>query len=948
LLEERSRQLRLSEERYRLLVDNQTDLVVKVDKEGRFLFVSPSYCQLFGKTADELLGSTFMPLVHPDDREKTELAMKSLYNPPYHISIEQRALTRKGWRWLAWLDTAILDPEGQVKEIIGVARDVTESVHARNELIRQKTFIQTVLDNLPIGVAVNSIDSGEASYMNKKFTEIYGWPAQQLNDIENFFQCVYPDESYRQTMKQRILDNIDSGDPQKMHWSNVNITTSSGEKKFISAVNIPLPEQNIMVSTVQDVTQARESQLDTQKERDRLQILYSVARKIGQSESLEEVLRDTIEMICRQANWEIGEAWLPSENGTEMVFSGASFISDHSLDQFVQNNKKLAYTPGMGIPGMVWQHKKVVWVENLQREKNFLRKEQAAHCDINTGVGIPVMDQDDVVCVLMFFMRNPGTDDQQAVQLVNAVGMQLGELFRRKKILIQKEQTLEQLHHSQYQLQRAQKIASIGSWEVDVDLSFVKLSEQARKIFGLSDSEVPLATIRECIVPKHQSVMENIMQEHLVMGKPYDVMLQIKRPDDNQLRHIHLMAEYHPRQNTIIGIVRDVTESKNNERLKQEILIANESARFKQNFLAQMSHEIRTPLTAIDGIIELLDNTSLDDKQKDFLDTLKFSSENLRNIINEVLDYSRLESGGISLHPFVFPLDELFSKTEKLFNSINRGKFTFRKSKPGNLPQYISADRHRIFQVINNFVSNAVKYANPGVITLEITVASRDNELQPVLKVIVHDQGPGIADSLRKNLFKPFSQIHKNDDTLIEGSGLGLSICKELALLLGGEIGVDSNREGGSSFWFTFKARVVDQDKYIQKKEKQTSGKNNTRGLKILLAEDKLVNQKVISLILTSMGHHITLAGNGLEAIEVFRENVFDLVLMDIQMPVMDGITAMRKLREKYSSLPPVVGLSANALAGDREKFMAQGMDEYITKPVRSDDFKKLIERLGI
>ena len=181
-----------NEEKYKLLIENTSELVVKVDASGKFQFVSRSYCELFGKTEDELLGNEFIPLVHEDDVIPTKEAMKKLFAPPYSCTLKQRAKTKLGWRWIEWNDDAILDSENNVISIIGVGRDITNEVEIQETLKKRNLFIQTVLDNLPIGVALNDIDKGTAKYMNKKFEEIYGWPEDDLKNISEFFEKVYP------------------------------------------------------------------------------------------------------------------------------------------------------------------------------------------------------------------------------------------------------------------------------------------------------------------------------------------------------------------------------------------------------------------------------------------------------------------------------------------------------------------------------------------------------------------------------------------------------------------------------------------------------------------------------------------------------------------------------------------------------------------------------------
>ncbi len=937
-----------SEERYRILVDNQTDLIVKVDKEGRFLFVSPSYCRLFGKKADALLGEKFLPLVHHDDRESTEHAMEGLYNPPYHCSIEQRALTVEGWKWLSWVDTAILDENGDVKEILGVGRDISENVATREELVRQKVFIQTVLDNLTLGVAINYIDSGKASYMNKKFAEIYGWPAEELVDIPNFFRLVYPDPDFRNQIMNRVLADIESGDPKRMKWENLPIFTGDGKQRYVTAVNIPLTEQNIMVSTVIDVTDDYHNNQEAEKERDRLKMLFSIAQKIGQSDSFEEALEYTIEQVCVETGWDIGEAWLPEPNGQRMAYSGAFYLNDESLLPFIEKTRNYILAKDEGIPGKVWASKKAIWLNDLKNDPEFLRNKLAKHYNICSGVGIPILSNNLVVSVLIFFIRKPKDVDEKLLHLVSAIGLQLGELFWRKSIFEQQQHTLKKLRESDYQLKRAQKIANIGSWEFDFNTQMVSASEQARVIYGFNKERLSVSEVQSSVVDRYRYIINEAFKQHKNTGTPYDIVFQIIRANDKQPRFIHSMAEFNHKENKLIGIIRDVTELKNTERLKQEIMIANESAHFKQRFLAQMSHEIRTPLTAIEGMLELIEKTNLDDTQKDFLDTVKFSSENLKNIIDEVLDYSRIEAGGINLNPVDFALEELFVRAGQLFTSICKNDCQFQTKGLENLPKYINADKHRIFQIITNLISNALKYAIKGVIMLEIQQLNETRGDKNMFKVLVHDQGPGINVKLRKKLFKPFSQIHKEADIPIEGTGLGLSICKELASLLEGEIDVDSKPGIGTSFWFTFSATIIKENNNQRTAEKVKIPPSAV-GLNILLAEDKEVNQKVISLILTSMGHHIVLAKNGKEATDIFEPLKFDLVLMDIQMPVMDGVQATKEIRKRFPELTtPIVGLSAGAMKGDREYYIEQGLDDYITKPVKTNDFNLLLQRIGL
>jgi PAS domain S-box-containing protein len=396
-----------------------------------------------------------------------------------------------------------------------------------------------------------------------------------------------------------------------------------------------------------------------------------------------------------------------------------------------------------------------------------------------------------------------------------------------------------------------------------------------------------------------------------------------------------------------IGLFEDRTLHYQKQEIEKQVAVAKESVRFKQNFLANMSHEIRTPLTGIIGMVEILNNTPLSADQKEYLNILKDSGENLKEIINQVLDFSKIEAGKVKLHFRTFEFESLLSNSKKLFAGICSYKgIEFHTHIHHTIPKSIIADNIRISQIINNLVSNAVKFTDKGNISLSADLVEKDPAKGIVkLRISIKDTGIGIDPEKHHKLFKPFGQIDENDTRSYEGSGLGLSICKELVQLMNGEIGMESTVGEGSTFWFTFEALIAEGD---EDASKIITTKSTTlpKKLNILLAEDKVVNQKVIKLILTGMGHKVTIAENGIEAVRLFTPNTFNLILMDIQMPVMDGIKATGVLREKYTHLPPIVGVSANAFEGDKEKYMQMGMNDYITKPIKSKDFEDLIVRL--
>ncbi len=490
--------------------------------------------------------------------------------------------------------------------------------------------------------------------------------------------------------------------------------------------------------------------------------------------------------------------------------------------------------------------------------------------------------------------------------------------------------------------------------------NFVYVNDRFCEITGYSKEDL-LCThfnLTHMLTEESREIIEKRYNERL-KGKEVSSLVEFQiftKPGiikDIQVSNTALSIDEEPR---VLGIMRDITELKRANALEQEIAVARKSVEFKQNFLANISHEIRTPLTGVLGMAEVLEKTNLSQKQANYLNTLIQSGENLREIIDLILDYSKIESGAIKLKKNTFSLEKLFNDANNMFSpQIIKKEIKLETCINPQIPKFLTSDRQRINQVLNNLLSNAVKFTEKGKISVEATLTDNKekNKLLTIeeddifIKIEVKDTGKGISDKEKEHLFKPFSLFEQHSIRKIEGTGLGLAICKELTSLLEGDIGVESQPGVGSNFWFTFKAKPVNDDKNNIGNENYNN-KKTTRALNILCVEDKKVTQKVIILLLNSLGHKVDIANDGEEALKMFKPEKYDLVLMDIQMPVMDGITATKSLREKHSNLPPIVGLSANAFEGDRKKYMDLGLDEYLTKPVKEEDFVKILQKFNI
>lgn len=395
----------------------------------------------------------------------------------------------------------------------------------------------------------------------------------------------------------------------------------------------------------------------------------------------------------------------------------------------------------------------------------------------------------------------------------------------------------------------------------------------------------------------------------------------------------------------VSGLGRDISSSKKTIELQKKIEVAHKTLHFKQNFLASMSHEIRTPLTGVMGIVELMQQTSLDETQQDYLNALKHSSENLREIIDQVLDYSRLESGNTKLNKEVFETAALGINARKLFLNLCRKPVDFHFYLDPQVPVKLVADYPRLQKVVDNLIFNAVNHTEQGAVSLGIYLAEDITSQSCKVKVEVIDTGEGITEEQQKKVFIPFTDSDKIHSSAYKGSGLGLAISNKIVEMHGGTFTLESSPGKGSVFKFSFKAEIP-PDSTLHFQDVESARIKAIGSLKILVAEDQAITRKVVQLLLNSLGHTVILANNGQQALELFEEGAFDLILMDIQMPVMDGITATHQLQAKYKNLPRIVGFSANAFEGDREKFISLGMDDFLVKPLSATSVKKLLCRL--
>ena len=494
----------------------------------------------------------------------------------------------------------------------------------------------------------------------------------------------------------------------------------------------------------------------------------------------------------------------------------------------------------------------------------------------------------------------------------------------------------------------ATKAGGVGVWEWDMVQNVMIWDERMFQLYGIDpasgapDFAAYIATIH----PDHRQKIRALILDAL-HGNRTDFELEFSIiTTTGEVRDIRsvstLLRAADDKGGRVIGTNIDVTE------MRRLVVLAEEAARSKSEFLATISHELRTPLNSIIGFSRLVldgapppGQASLAPTAKRHIELVRDASTTLLTIVDDVLDYSRIEAGGFELSPEAFELRPMVTNAVEIVRAgaEDKGlKLTFAIA--ADVPAFLTGDQSRLRQIMLNLLGNAIKFTASGHVSVDVALSGGE------VMWTVRDTGIGIPIDKQHLLFKRFSQVDQSIARRFGGSGLGLAICERLVSAMGGSIGVESSPGQGSTFWFSAALPAAITAASLTRKP-PTLARRQSEPRRVLLAEDVEMNQLLAVALLERAGHHVTVVGNGAEAVEAVQADEYDIVLMDVQMPVKDGIEAttdIRALGGRYADLP-IIAVTANVMRDDIARFRAAGMSDHLGKPVPIDAFETMVDR---
>ncbi len=806
--------------------------------------------------------------------------------------------------------------------------------------------MQLIIDHALDGI-IGINEEGVVTTWNPSAAKIFGWAHGEIIG-QSLTQTIIPPQ-YRQAhiagLKRFAIKKNGSTVNQRLTLTALH---RDGHEFPIELTIIPIfqRETHAFCAFVRDLTEQQQTEQALQQETALMNLIQQVAITANETTSVMETFQACLHRICTFAQWPIGHVYFRIDEHTDLLTTSGIWHLEHPQEfrAFKTLTEQMTFSKSVGLPGRVLQQKRAVWIPDITLDLNFPRNQSAAALGLHGGLAFPVMVGTHVMGVLEFFSYSENKPGARLLEVIEIIGTQLGRVLERKRGELAREESDARIRG----IVETAADAIITISETGLIQSF---NSAAEHLFGYSVKEVLEENVSLLMPSPYQEEHDGYLQRYLknqksaIFGKVRELVGKRK---DNSVFPIELsVSEVKVGSRRVFtGIVRDISERKKHEQELQEAKEQAEMAAIaKSQFLATMSHEIRTPMNGVIGMTGLLLDTSLTQQQRQFAETVRSSGETLLKIINDILDFSKIEAGKLEFEMIPFDLRTTMEESlELLAEAAGKKKLELVGLVSAQVPTALLGDPGRLRQILMNLTGNAIKFTSKGEIIVKIS-SIEETQDHVVIRVDVQDTGEGIPSDILPKLFKPFSQADSSTTRRYGGTGLGLAICKQLVRLMNGEIGVESRKTGGTTFWFT-----------AQFHKQQDAGAKVTRHpvalehLRVCAVDDHPINRQLLEQYFQSWNMDGTLMEHPNDCLTLLRQQAqegtpYDLAILDMEMPVMDGFDLARLIKTDPSlQATRLILLTSLGRRGDASAAKECGFAGYLTKPIRKAQLQACLE----
>ncbi len=884
---------------YQYAID-QASIVSITDGDGNITYVNDNFCKISGYTRDELIGQNHRLInANYHDRDFFEEMWDTLLKGnTWSGEVCNRAKEGSVY-WVKTTITPVKDIKGEIIEMISIREDITSMKNMENLFAEQNKTLGFVLDSEHTGIFQYIFKEDRLKY-DDNLLHLLGVEKKQLGKSLDEFLSLFPLQD-KNALNHRIRHHI------------------YNEYEFFEYVTNYRTQKN-------DIRKIRiYGKVLRRGKHGQPEILVGLVKDLTEQFKLESLLLRT-QRVVKIGSWEYDMidndlVWSPS-NYMIYGYRPYSFTPtvESFYDEFVvpEYREKLREVHQKALTDGVESFQIDLPIYTAEKEERWVR--HIVHTE-------KIENE-----VYKLYGTTQDIHDQKMLEL--------------------------DLQKSMKKVDMALETAGFGIGEINYDTKSIHVDDFLKGLFGLDylERDVLFSDIRRAVVVEDfeevNSIYNNaIARKETIVNAQFRVIT-----DEGSIRFIQSrgILDYHEdgQVHSVLGLFWDISQDKEFENILIETKNkAEEATNLKSSFLASMSHEIRTPMNGVMGMLELLMETSLDAEQRKLVETMKVCGDNLLTVVNDVLDLSKIEAGKLIFEKRKFDLHQMMRHLYELFDVTAQKKgISFNLHLDKSLPQYIVMDEVRLRQVLTNLLSNAFKFTNSGSIDLMIysnqpalkdtTISSSEGSIT----FIIRDTGIGISESQMDKLFLSFTQLDASTTRKYGGTGLGLVISKSLVEKMGGNIKVKSEIGLGTSFKFNILCEFSNQ---LIEENIDHSQIQFRRDLNVLVAEDNPINQTLIRSMLERLGLNIELVDNGALALSKAKEKSYDLIFMDLQMPVMDGIEATENILNIKGSgkKPLIVAMTANVFEEDRNRCFTAGMSDFIPKPLSIKLIKSILSK---